>query len=345
MTVFRDDTHKSFSAFCNEIGNNRLLVQGGGGNVSWKDGDLLLIKASGTSIADAMDSDIFVPVDLKELNKAIAKNLFDQSPTVLVDSSRRPSIETAFHAILPQKFVVHLHEVNAVSRLVMEGAESWFAHRLPECFSWAFFPYHKPGGELARAIHDSNHDLANLDFILLQNHGIIVADDELSSLVEKLKRFLDIVDIPVETTEGSDSHPRIKLHEAIQSTFDWVSEAEIIKLATNPQYLRRVQENWVMYPDHAVFLGPYPCIVEQDDLRSGRIKNLVDYDFIFVSGHGVLQKKNTSAGAVAQLLCFADVVMRLEPNTKIKNLSHIEVESLLQWDAEKYRQRQAKLNG
>ena len=341
--MFRDDTHKSFSAFCNEIGNNRLLVQGGGGNVSWKDGDLLLIKASGTSIADAMDSDIFVPVDLKELNKAISKNLFDQSPTVLNDSLRRPSIETAFHAILPQKFVVHLHEVNSLSRLVMQNAESWFAQRLPEDFSWAFFPYYKPGDELARAIHDSNYDLATLDFILLQNHGIIVADDELSSLCEKLKRFLDIVDIPVQITEGSVPHRKIKLHESIQSIFDWVSEPEISKLATNPHYLRVVRENWVMYPDHAVFLGYKACIKEHNELSSENIKTLTNHDFVFVSDYGVLQKKNASVAAFAQLLCYADVVMRLEPNAKIKNLSHIEVDALLQWDAEKYRQLQAGL--
>lgn len=341
--MFRDDTHKRFSAFCNEIGNNRLLVQGGGGNVSWKDGDLLLIKASGTSIADAMDSDIFVPVDLKELNKAISKNLFDQSPTVLDDSLRRPSIETAFHAILPQKFVVHLHEVNSLSRLVMQNAEPWFAQRLPLDFSWAFFPYYKPGAELARAIHDSDHDLATLDFILLQNHGIIVADDELSSLSEKLKRFLDILDIPVQITEGSVPHRKIKLHESIQSTFDWVSEPEIIKLATDPNYLRRVQENWVMYPDHAVFLGPQPCIKNHNELSQEHIRTVPNHDFIFISDYGVLQKKNTSSGALAQLLCFADVVIRLDTNTKIKNLSHVEVDALLQWDAEKYRQRQAGL--
>lgn len=341
--MFRDDTHKSFSAFCNEIGNNRLLVQGGGGNVSWKDGDLLFIKASGTSIADAMDSDIFVPVDLKELNKAISKNLFDQSPTVLDDSLRRPSIETAFHAILPQKFVVHLHEVNSLSRLVMQNAESWFAQGLPEDFSWAFFPYYKPGGELARAIHDSNHDLATLDFILLQNHGIIVADDELNTLSEKLKRFLDVVDIPVEMKEVSVPHRKIKLHESIQSIFDWVLEPEIIELATNPVCLRRVRENWVMYPDHAVFLGPQPCILDYDDLTKGCVDEFIKHEYIFLAGHGVLRKKNSSSATFSQLLCYGDIVERLNKNTEVKNLSTSEVDALLNWDAEKYRQHQAKI--
>ena len=343
MTLFRDDIHKNFSEFCFQIGSNRLLVQGGGGNVSWKDGNCLWVKASGTRISDAMDEDIFVPVDLSELRKEISRNSFDQPPSLLDEGLKRPSIETMFHGILPHKFVVHLHEVNSLSRLVSEQCVSWFEHRLPRDFSWAFVPYNKPGGELAQAIHGINCDLGALDFILLQNHGIIVVDDELSSLSEKLKRFLDVVEVPSKLNDTSDPCIELELHEPVRSVFDWVLEPQINMLATDSYYLQRVRENWVMYPDHAVFLGPCPCIVEHDDLTSGRVKNLLEYDFVFVNGHGVLQKNNTSAGAVAQLLCFLDVVMRLEPNTKIKNLSHVEVDALLEWDAEKYRQRQAKL--
>ena len=39
--------------FCQKIGKNKLLVQGGGGNVSWKTNSKLCIKASGTSLEQA----------------------------------------------------------------------------------------------------------------------------------------------------------------------------------------------------------------------------------------------------------------------------------------------------
>ena len=38
---------KKISKFCAQIGKRSLLVQGAGGNVSFKDNDVLWIKASG----------------------------------------------------------------------------------------------------------------------------------------------------------------------------------------------------------------------------------------------------------------------------------------------------------
>ena len=55
---------KLISNFCQRIGADPLLVQGAGGNVSWKEGDDLWVKASGTWLADAVSQDIFIPVSL-----------------------------------------------------------------------------------------------------------------------------------------------------------------------------------------------------------------------------------------------------------------------------------------
>ena len=61
--------HKEISIFCSSIGRNKLLVQGAGGNVSWKNKDILNVKASGTWLSDALYQDIFVSVDLKIIKK------------------------------------------------------------------------------------------------------------------------------------------------------------------------------------------------------------------------------------------------------------------------------------
>ena len=55
------------NAFCHEIGNNSNLVQGSGGNISFKHNDTLLIKASGTKLGDAKSKNIFVAVALSDL--------------------------------------------------------------------------------------------------------------------------------------------------------------------------------------------------------------------------------------------------------------------------------------
>ena len=46
--------------FCSELGNEPLLVQGAGGNVSWKDECTLWVKASGMWLVDSDSKEIFV---------------------------------------------------------------------------------------------------------------------------------------------------------------------------------------------------------------------------------------------------------------------------------------------
>ena len=67
MYPIEQTIEEQVKAFCAWIGKDPLLVQGAGGNVSWKDGDTLWVKASGTWLADATEKDIFVPVDLPYL--------------------------------------------------------------------------------------------------------------------------------------------------------------------------------------------------------------------------------------------------------------------------------------
>ena len=70
MTNFSQDNKKlSISEYCERIGSNPLLVQGAGGNISWKEGDVLWIKASGMWLIDAIKENIFVSVSLKNIQQ------------------------------------------------------------------------------------------------------------------------------------------------------------------------------------------------------------------------------------------------------------------------------------
>ena len=46
-------TGKDVREYCARIGANPLLVQGAGGNISWKEDHTLWIKASGTRLSNA----------------------------------------------------------------------------------------------------------------------------------------------------------------------------------------------------------------------------------------------------------------------------------------------------
>lgn len=338
MVQFKMKVNREFNQFCGRIGSNRLLVQGGGGNVSWKDGGCLWVKASGTRIGDAPTSDIFVPVDLELLKQEVSSGNFDASPVLLTESHRRPSIETMFHGILPQKYVVHLHEINSLSRLVGRDAEAVFEELMPVEFAWSFVEYHKPGPELARAIHRSYVRLSDLDFIFLENHGLIVADDELEMLNDKLEKFNKIFAIePLAIQIGNLENERA-VPKPLMNEFSWVMDPDIEALAIDPSLLDYVKNNWVMYPDHAVFLGPKACIAELSDIDERNSDALATSSFIFVPHLGVLKHEKVTVSELDQLLCYSDVLRRIYVNTDLRNLNYNEVLALIDWDAEKYRQ-------
>jgi rhamnose utilization protein RhaD (predicted bifunctional aldolase and dehydrogenase) len=342
MGKFKMEVNNEFNEFCGRIGSNRLLVQGGGGNVSWKDESCLWVKASGTRIGDALTSDIFVPVNLELLRQEISAGNFDALPVLLTESCRRPSIETMFHGILPQKYVVHLHEINSLSRLVGREAKNVFQKLMPAEFKWSFVDYHKPGPELARAIHRSSDSLADLDFIFLKNHGLIVADDGLGTLNDKLEKFSKIFSIEPFAVQIGNLTSEREIPKSLENEFSWVMDPDIEALAIDPSLLHYVENNWVMYPDHAVFLGPKACIAELGNIDQQNSDALTKNSFIFVPRLGVLRHEKTTVAELDQLLCYSDVLRRIHVNTDLRNLEYNEVLALLDWDAEKYRQSIAR---
>ena len=52
----------AFRALSARLGQDPLQVQGAGGNTSYKDGNVMWIKASGTALAAAEEAEIFVAV-------------------------------------------------------------------------------------------------------------------------------------------------------------------------------------------------------------------------------------------------------------------------------------------
>ena len=110
----------SLVALCRRYGTSKF-VNGGGGNVSWKNQDSLWIKASGTYLAEADETtlvavnrkplgDLYrspVPEDASE-REAWAKQIVQRA--VKDDlSPGRPSVETPLHDLFEAAYVVHTH--------------------------------------------------------------------------------------------------------------------------------------------------------------------------------------------------------------------------------------------
>ena len=107
--------------FCVKIGSDPLLVQGAGGNISWKEKDVLWVKASGKCMINAEKEDIFVPVNLCKIRNEIKAHNYTFNIQTLNTSKLRPSIETVLHGLMPHKVVLHIHAVEVLSYLVAEN--------------------------------------------------------------------------------------------------------------------------------------------------------------------------------------------------------------------------------
>ena len=95
--------------------------------------------------------------------------------------------------------------------------------------------------------------------------------------------------------------------------------------------------NWALYPDHVVFLGKKPLLLcSVNDLISKANKD-PNIELVFVKNVGVFYSEKFSLAKKIQLECYINLLIRVEENSILKNLSEEEVNFLINWEDEKYR--------
>ena len=331
---------KQVKQFCARIGTDSLLVQGPGGNVSWKDNDVLWIKASGKWLAKACDEEIFVPVSLSYLQEAISNKNFSCSPSILGDTKLRPSIETMLHALMPQKVIAHLHAVEALAHLVRKNAETRLAELINDSIKWVFVDYYKPGAELAACVSAKLTLIPDAEVIFLKNHGIVIGAPDIRNLERILKKITKLLFTKPFLSELIPFDFVIKNNpNTILNEFAFATDPEINRLSTNSYLISRVQNDWALYPDHVVFLGDSAIVI--DDTAAEYKSEIIgrNPDFIFVKQQGVLECKAITPAKKAQLRCYYDVLVRQPQTEKLDSLTQINIKEILNWEAEIFRQR------
>ena len=188
-----------FTRLSQTAGARADYVQGGGGNTSVKlcDG-LMAIKASGYCLKDITPDNAYAVMDAQALRKFYYENepgnladvekqgsncAKENTKTIEGLAALRPSVEAGFHSIL-KTFVLHTHSVYAnlaacsnqcleIAAKAFDGAD----------YTWGWVPYTDPGANLTFAIRDEQSRVEKETgkipaVILMQNHGIIVQDDD-----------------------------------------------------------------------------------------------------------------------------------------------------------------------
>jgi rhamnose utilization protein RhaD (predicted bifunctional aldolase and dehydrogenase) len=167
------------------IGCQPLLVQAATGNTSIKLDGILWIKASGKWLAQAQQEEILMPVNLSETRRSIEENANPGGRMVIAGGrALSASVETAMHAVLPSKVVLHVHSVNTIAWAVREDAREELAARL-DGIEWSWIPYSQSGLPLARAIEIAIAKAPKTVVLVLANHGLVIA----GKIAQPLRRF------------------------------------------------------------------------------------------------------------------------------------------------------------
>jgi rhamnose utilization protein RhaD (predicted bifunctional aldolase and dehydrogenase) len=325
--------------FCARIARDPLLVQGAGGNVSWKDGDTLWVKASGAWLAEATQKDIFVAVDLRQLRTTTARGDFSVVPLPIGSTTLRPSIETLLHSLMPHRIVVHLHAVEVLVHLVRASFPASILERLGPRTNWIEVPYRKPGRDLADAVFEAVKGYPAADIVMMQNHGIVIGGHDVTEVEERLIQTVEKLRVgcrrPVEIAR--------RMLQAMVAPYEPVADRDLHQLALDPVLFDRLERDWVLYPDHVVFLGAHAIRYNSaNEFLAANQNESVRPDLVFLKDTGVFACPAFSEAKLAQLRCYYDVLVRQDDVERLNALSDAQIDELLNWDAEKYRMSLAR---
>jgi rhamnose utilization protein RhaD (predicted bifunctional aldolase and dehydrogenase) len=246
----------------------------------------------------------------------------------------RPSIETLLHGLMPHAIVVHLHAVDVLAHLVREAFPASLEERLGPETGWIAVPYRKPGAELAQAIADGLAQNPQADIVMMQSHGVVIGGRDVAEVEDRLERLTAALAVAPRGPIGAAA----PIPGPLQGAYQPVADPLLNQLSLDPVLFDRLERDWVLYPDHVVFLGPRP--VRADSL-DGFLADWPDRagwpEILFLKGQGVFTASTLSDAKLAQLRCYYDVLTRQEPQERLNALTTAQIAELLNWDAEKYR--------
>ena len=141
--------HRNFLLCCRKSSFEYELIQGAGGNLSYKFKDKVIITSSGKTMSDVH---ILGGYSVTGNDK--------------VYNNERPSMELNFHKKINQRIVYHTHPIY-VNTILCSKESKEVISEICEDYDFDYVDYVTPGDELAEAMN------VNEKIIFLQNHGLI----------------------------------------------------------------------------------------------------------------------------------------------------------------------------
>ena len=310
------------------VGSDPLLVQASNGNTSIKLDGILWIKASGKWLARAMQEEMLVPLELAEVKESIRTGAEIASRYAQRDELK-PSIETAMHALLRHRVVIHVHSVNTIAWAIRLDAPEQLKDRLTS-LHWQWIPYAASGISLAQEIEKAVASAPETDVLILGNHGLVVCGQDCHTaekLLREVERRLAIVPRRFPKPDAT-----VLALIARFSKWQFPDVGSLHALGTDA-VSRKVLKGGVLYPCQAIFLGQIMPLVPPAVVISKSTESLNDKGgtppFVAVERSGVMLNEKITSAARANLIGLAQVTLRTDESARLRYLNEAEVADVL----------------
>ncbi len=327
-----------------ELGSRNDFIQATGGNTSLKIDSTIWVKASGKSLKNSNSEEIFLPIDLEKASKIIRKNNEqDFSFKSINTSSLRPSIETAMHVIFPYKYVIHTHPLDVIVHSLINNSLNSLTKKLCD-LAWAFVPYARPGYPLAKSI-EAILKKKKISILILENHGLVVGGPSAQEAYNLHNEVVRRLIIHPRQYQSSDLTPLKSLLERLKTKGIPVKlpKSKIVHSLVNDSFSQGLALKNPLYPDHIVFCGRYPLLLNESQCLAMDPKSYELLPYLLVEGMGVILLGGSSDATEEMLETQAKINLRIPPSESVKTLSDSECSELENWEAEVYRRSLQKI--
>ncbi len=345
-------------------GSDSRYTIAGGGNSSWKDGETMMVKASGFPMGSIAE-DGFVAMSIPRLqeiwDKSYPSNRSDREAQFLTDISNarmegetlRPSVETLLHQLFPYMYVMHTHPtlINGLSCAV--AGERLTQELFGEKVFWV--PSMDPGYYLAISLYKLfQHKSVIPQVLILQNHGLFVAANSKeevyaihNELMMKLETFFKGRGVEVIEEHKMSISGEGGLREIAPLNFTGTKLLGSVILDLVKDYSSFTCLETPLTPDQIVYAGPQLLWLEswnQAKDRVSRYKEVwgkfpqvlgVKEEALYIIGEGDKQVDTATAitkEAIRTLKCC-------ELAGGVNPLMSNQIEFIHNWEAEHYRSK------
>lgn len=357
-----------------KYGQDPSFVLAGGGNTSFKTASHLYIKASGFTLA-TITPDGFACMERKALasiwTKQYPETEAEREAQVLADlmasrseggESRRPSVETLLHDLIPDTFVVHTHPALVNGITCSAGAEQAARSLFDDQIIW--IPSTNPGYILSLRVKEALEEYRSRKgceplCIILQNHGIFVSAGSIAEIDARYEKIMNRISLAI--LRHPDMSGRVESYgdsDALCARLSAVAadsgtpasvlfrrDTETARFIASRESFSPLSSSFT--PDHIVYAGSEALFIEEPaDLeiewsrfvkRTGRKPRIAA-----VRGTGIFGLGSSQKAARLALDLFSDamkVAVYTESFGGPRFMSQDQIDFINGWEVERYRSK------